>query len=41
MAFIISRVWFQEYDFKIVYKLGSSCLKADALNRLPNQTEPI
>jgi hypothetical protein len=32
---------FLEYDFKIVYKPGRSQLMANALNRLPNHTEPI
>ncbi len=32
---------FLEYDFKIVYKPGRSHLMADALSRLPNQTEPV
>jgi hypothetical protein len=32
---------FLEYDFKIIYKPCRSHLIVDALNRLPNQTEPI
>jgi hypothetical protein len=32
---------FMEYNFKIIYKHGKSHLMANALIRLPNQTEPI
>ncbi len=32
---------FLEYDFKIVYKHGTSHLMVDALNRLPNHTEIV
>jgi hypothetical protein len=32
---------FLEYDFKFVYKLVRSHLMVNALNRLPNHTEPI
>jgi len=32
---------FMEYNFKIIYKLSRSHLIVDALNRLPNHTEPI
>jgi hypothetical protein len=32
---------FLEYDFKIVYKPSRSHLMADALNKLPNQSQSI
>ncbi len=32
---------FLEYNFKIVYKPNKSHLMVDALNRFPNQAEPV